>query len=489
MQPYALAPTNVTRHPQHELERWAGVAMATAVMAFGLSRRSMPGVVLAAAAAPLAYRSLTGEWPGLANGLAHADTRVALAGSRGVHVREAVRLERPRDEVYAFWRRLENLPRFMDASAVGDRSRRRTVALGRRRARPAPPVEWDAEIVNELEGRGDRRGARCPAPTSPPPGRCVSPPSRQGRSTQVSVHLQYAAPGGGAGRLLALAARPRPRAHDSRGSAPLQAAARSRRSPARDERSGRMKAVCYYGKAGRAGGDACPDPEILNPRDAIIRVTATAICGSDLHIYGGYIPTMQKGDILGHEFMGEVVDVGRENTRLKIGDRVVVPFTIACGRCFFCKEQLWSLCDNSNPERLDGREAVRLLGVRALRLLAHVRRLSRRPGGVRAGAVCRRRAAARAGFAHRRAGAVSLRHLSHRLHGRRELPDQAGRHGRRLGLRAGRAVRDPERLPARGRAGHRDRPLPGAPGAGRVVQQGRGARLLAAWTCRTRCAR
>jgi threonine dehydrogenase-like Zn-dependent dehydrogenase len=92
-----------------------------------------------------------------------------------------------------------------------------------------------------------------------------------------------------------------------------------------------------------------PDPTILNPRDAIIKVTTTAICGSDLHLLNGYIPTMQAGDILGHEFMGEVVEVGKENTRLQVGDRVVVPFTIACGRCFFCERQLWSLCDNSNP--------------------------------------------------------------------------------------------------------------------------------------------
>jgi threonine dehydrogenase-like Zn-dependent dehydrogenase len=92
-----------------------------------------------------------------------------------------------------------------------------------------------------------------------------------------------------------------------------------------------------------------PDPTILNPRDAIIKVTTTAICGSDLHLLNGYIPTMQAGDILGHEFMGEVVEVGKENSRLQVGDRVVVPFTIACGRCFFCERQLWSLCDNSNP--------------------------------------------------------------------------------------------------------------------------------------------
>ena len=109
-----------------------------------------------------------------------------------------------------------------------------------------------------------------------------------------------------------------------------------------------MKAVCYYGKED-IRVDTVPDPSILNPRDAIVKITATAICGSDLHIYGGYIPTMAKGDVLGHEFMGEVVEVGSGNTRLRVGDRVVVPFTIACGNCYFCKEQLWSLCDNSNP--------------------------------------------------------------------------------------------------------------------------------------------
>jgi threonine dehydrogenase-like Zn-dependent dehydrogenase len=109
-----------------------------------------------------------------------------------------------------------------------------------------------------------------------------------------------------------------------------------------------MKGLCYYGKQD-VRVENVPDPAILNPRDAIVKITTTAICGSDLHIYDGYIPTMQKGDVLGHEFMGEVVEVGSANHRLKIGDRVVVPFTIACGQCYFCKEQLWSLCDNSNP--------------------------------------------------------------------------------------------------------------------------------------------
>lgn len=110
-----------------------------------------------------------------------------------------------------------------------------------------------------------------------------------------------------------------------------------------------MKAVCWMGKH-NVSVENVPDPSILNSRDAIIKITTTAICGSDLHLYNGYIPTMQQGDILGHEFMGEVVETGSSVTNLKIGDRVVVPFTIACGNCFFCERGLFSGCDNSNPK-------------------------------------------------------------------------------------------------------------------------------------------
>jgi threonine dehydrogenase-like Zn-dependent dehydrogenase len=109
-----------------------------------------------------------------------------------------------------------------------------------------------------------------------------------------------------------------------------------------------MRAVCWHG-VGEVRVEHVPDPSLLNPRDAIVRVTSTAICGSDLHLYDGYIPTMFRGDILGHEFMGEVVEVGPGVTNLSIGDRVVVPFPIACGGCFFCERQLFSLCENSNP--------------------------------------------------------------------------------------------------------------------------------------------
>lgn len=109
-----------------------------------------------------------------------------------------------------------------------------------------------------------------------------------------------------------------------------------------------MKALTYCGKMDVRVQDV-PDPRILAPRDAVLRVTSTAICGSDLHLYDGYVPTCEPGDVLGHEFMGVVEDVGPECRKLKPGDRVVVPFCIACGQCFYCQRGLFSCCDNTNP--------------------------------------------------------------------------------------------------------------------------------------------
>lgn len=109
-----------------------------------------------------------------------------------------------------------------------------------------------------------------------------------------------------------------------------------------------MKAVCWFGKNDMRVENV-PDPKILNPRDVIVRITRTAICGSDLHLYGAFMPTMEQGDIVGHEFMGEVVETGSEVRNLKVGDRVVVPFTICCGQCWHCKQGLWSTCENTNP--------------------------------------------------------------------------------------------------------------------------------------------
>ncbi len=127
-----------------------------------------------------------------------------------------------------------------------------------------------------------------------------------------------------------------------------------------------MKANCWMGKHDMQVQEV-PDPKILNQRDAIIKITSTAICGSDLHMYDGLIPTMESGDVVGHEFMGEVVEVGRGVHNLQTGDRVVVPFPIACGGCFSCQRQMYSLCENSNPnawmaEKLFGHSPSGLFG-------------------------------------------------------------------------------------------------------------------------------
>jgi threonine dehydrogenase-like Zn-dependent dehydrogenase len=127
-----------------------------------------------------------------------------------------------------------------------------------------------------------------------------------------------------------------------------------------------MKATCWEGKRTVKVEDV-PDPKILNSRDAIVRITSTAICGSDLHLYNGFVPTMERGDILGHESMGEVVETGPGVKSLKTGDRVVVPFPIACGQCAMCRRDLFSLCENSNPngwmaEKLWGHSPAGIFG-------------------------------------------------------------------------------------------------------------------------------
>ncbi|MFL5643658.1 MAG: alcohol dehydrogenase catalytic domain-containing protein, partial [Chloroflexota bacterium] len=109
-----------------------------------------------------------------------------------------------------------------------------------------------------------------------------------------------------------------------------------------------MKATVWSGRNSVEIQDV-PEPRIVDPHDAIVKVSSTAICGSDLHLYDGYVPTMLRGDILGHEFMGEVVDVGADVSGLSVGDRIVVPFPIACGRCWSCQHELYSLCENTNP--------------------------------------------------------------------------------------------------------------------------------------------
>src|SRR4051794_1547082 len=118
-----------------------------------------------------------------------------------------------------------------------------------------------------------------------------------------------------------------------------------------------MRALVWHG-TGDVRVETVPDPSIVDPTDAIVRITSTAICGSDLHLYDGYVPTMQEGDVLGHEPMGIVEEVGRDVKKLKRGDRVVVPFNISCGKCWYCERQLYSMCDNSNPNAALARQMM-----------------------------------------------------------------------------------------------------------------------------------
>jgi uncharacterized membrane protein len=176
--------------------------MAIAFMMYGISRRTVPGMCLAVASTPFAYRGLLGDWPRFANGrAARGDTRAALAGRRGIHVRESIRVERPSSEVFRFWRRLENLPSFMtylERVTELDDTRSHWVARGPAGRR----FEWNAEIINEVENRVIAWRS-LPGSDVIMAGSVTFSTVREGRSTQVAVHLQYAAPGGRAGAFLA----------------------------------------------------------------------------------------------------------------------------------------------------------------------------------------------------------------------------------------------------------------------------------------------
>ena len=223
-----------------------------------------------------------------------------------------------------------------------------------------------------------------------------------------------------------------------------------------------MRALCWHGKKD-IRCDTVPDPEIEAPRDAIVKVTSCAICGSDLHLYDGFMPGMESGDIMGHEFMGEVVEVGAENRKLKVGDRVVVPFTIVCGECDQCRRGYFSVCERTNRNKDMADKTFGHTHRRPVRLHAPDRRLSGRPGRVCPRPLCRCRPRQDPEWAHRRAGSVSGRHLPDRLAGRGPMRHRADRYRGDLGLRSGRPVLHPQRGPARRQAGDRDRPRARAP--------------------------
>jgi uncharacterized membrane protein len=182
-----------------DVERWVTLATATALIAYGISRRTIPGIALAMAAAPLALRGISGAWP-RSNGESADDTHRALAGNRGIHVRESIRLEKPVADVYRFWRNLENLPRFMTHL-----KRVKDLGSGHSHWEASGPadatIEWNAEIINEVEGKviGWRSLPGSDVVTA---GSVNFSSVRDGRSTQIAVHLQYEPPAGRAGALL-----------------------------------------------------------------------------------------------------------------------------------------------------------------------------------------------------------------------------------------------------------------------------------------------
>ncbi len=312
------------------------------------------------------------------------------------------------------------------ARVAGDVARPRHTGLGatprttrRRRTwrRPSPPSpgsrRWTTGVRKRLHsGRPARLDER--------------PPGERGRRVEPALPLG-----------------PRPRVDTLRGG-------RSARPPRwsrtrRETRGASMRALCWHGKSD-VRVDTVPDPTIEDPRDAIIKITSTCICGSDLHLYDGYMPTMEPGDVIGHEPMGVVVEVGKDVKKLKKGDRVVVPFTISCGDLLVLRAAALLALRQLQPQRRDRPQGDGPVARRPLRLLAHARRLPRRPGRIPPRALRRRRPADDPRRPPRREGRLPLRHLPDRLHGRRERPDRARRHGRRSGA-AGRSPSSPSAAP------------------------------------------
>jgi uncharacterized membrane protein len=194
--------SNIDSESTREIKHWSAVTASAVLVVYAATRPTLSGVSLALAATPLVYRGITGEWPAFMEPLVGNgdESRTALTGDRGVHVREAIRLEKPVAEVYAFWRRFENLPRFMEhlESVQSNNGQSHWIAAGPAGVR----VEWDAEIVNEVENKviGWRSLPGADVVTA---GSVNFDAVRGGRSTQVSVHLQYAAAGGRVGSFVA----------------------------------------------------------------------------------------------------------------------------------------------------------------------------------------------------------------------------------------------------------------------------------------------
>ena len=177
-----------------------------------------------------------------------------------------------------------------------------------------------------------------------------------------------------------------------------------------------MKAVCWMGKKNMQVHEV-PDPRLLSQKDAIVKISSAAICGSDLHLYDGVIPSMKEYDIMGHEFMGEIVEVGSDIKNLKVGDRVIIPFPISCGGCHYCKTGFTSACDNTNPNAGQQEETYTTPGA-ALYGYSHLYGgYDGRTSRVCASSFCRFQRLQSSGRNPRREAAFPNRRLSHRLSG------------------------------------------------------------------------
>ena len=306
-------------------------------------------------------------------------------------------------------------------------------------------VEWEAETTLDEPGRriAWRSVGDADVQNS---GEVLFVPAPGDRGTEVHVNLSYEVPGGTVGQAVAkyFGEEPHQQLDDDlrrfkqiveigevmrSDGAPGGKQARQEfpqhpAQPLSEEELGGgavMKAICWMGRNEVEVQDV-PDPRILNARDAIVRVTSTAICGSDLHLLDGYVPTMQKGDVMGHEPMGEVVEVGPgvDATKLRVGDRVVVPFPIACGACVACRASSSPAARTRIPTPESPRRcsATRWPGSSATPTSPAASPAARRSTS---GCLRRRRPAGDRVGPDRRAGAVPLRHPAHRLHGRRDV--------------------------------------------------------------------
>ena len=266
-------------------------------------------------------------------------------------IQKSITVALPVADVYAAFDDAAFIPRFVEHLQAGH-GEASDVAIETTAKEDGRLIRWRWREGDEVRGVGTFSFREIPS----------------GRGTEVRAQLSYDSPGGKPGRWIQKLMGAEPRQQLSRdlfrlrqlleageiASTVGQPAARGARAASRDRRGtavGKergMKAACWMGKH-QVEVHTVDDPGIINPRDAIVRITSTAICGSDLHLYDGYIPTMKTGDVLGHESMGEVVEVGSAVKRVSRGDRVVVPFSIACGACAYCRRGLFSCCDNSNP--------------------------------------------------------------------------------------------------------------------------------------------